>query len=331
MGQRMLNAATHVVRDIIFPPLLTALALCGAQSAGAQAYPSKPIRYIVPYSAGVLPDFVARTIAPEMAVALGQPIIVENRPSAGALVGYEYVAKQAGADGYTVASLLVQDLAILPLVVKDLRFDPQKDITPVIGLAEATLVFGSSITAPWKTLDEMVAVARANPGKFNHGGSSFNIRLSNLMVLQHLGLDLVYIPYTAGAALLQAQLTGEVHAAFLPEANAISFGDKFRVLAVTSERRLASFPNAVTTAEYGLPRIPSNSYALGAPAGVPKPIIDRLHGAASRALRQPEVRAQLEKRQLSIVEQSTEVAAKSLAEKAALYAGTAKRAGIEPQ
>lgn len=331
MGTMTSKTGMRAAKNMILLPLFATLAVCGATSAGAQAYPSKPIRYIVPYSAGVLPDFVARTIAPEMSAALGQPIIVENRPSAGALVGYEFVAKQAGADGYTVASLLVQDLAILPLVVKDLRFDPQKDITPVIGLAEATLVFGSSITAPWKTMDEMVAVARANPRKFNHGGSSFNIRLSNLMLLQHLGLDLVYIPYTAGAALLQAQLTGEVHAAFLPEANAISFGERFRVLAVTSERRLASFPNAVTTAEYGLPRIPSNSYALGAPAGVPRPIIDRLHAAASRALRQPEVRAQLEKRQLSIVEQSTEVAAKSLAEKGALYAATAKRAGIEAQ
>ena len=159
----------------------------GASVAVSQEYPSRPIRLIVATSAGTLSDLAPRVMATGMSKVLGQPVIVENRPGANSLVGFEYVAKKVPADGYTLASALVAALASLPVGAKDLPFDPLKDLPPVIVFAEGLFVFGSPAQAQWKTFVEMVAYAKANPGKLNYGSSNLNSRLLSEAVFEDRG------------------------------------------------------------------------------------------------------------------------------------------------
>lgn len=312
--------------------LISSVSVFGTGFATAQDYPTKLIKWIVPNAPGVIEDILARVIAPEMSKFLGQSIIVENKPGAESIIGYEYVAKQVPADGYTLVSVHVQGLVTLPVTVKDLRFDPLKDLPPLIVLSEARYVFGSAFRLPWKTLNELAAYAKANPGKLNYGSSNSNLRLSAEVVIRDLGLNVVHIPYKAGAAYVLALTAGdEVQMGFLNEAAAIRLGEKFRVLAVTGEQRRAPFGDVPTFAELGLTRIPSVSFSLNVPAGIPKAAFDKLYAAASRALQLPEVKARFAKLGLEIAEQTPEAAAKNLAETAKLYADIAKKVGIQPE
>ncbi len=300
-------------------------------SAFAQEFPIKPIRFIVPYSPGTAQDIIARVMAPEMTKTLGQPLVVENRTGANTLIGYEYVAKQAPADGYTIAAVLVPDLATLPVTAKELRFDPVKDLPPIIGLAEGRYLLVSAADQPWKSLSEMSAHIRANPGKLNYGSASGIGRLSVEAVLRDAGLAVVYVPYANGAAYIKALVTGEVHMGFLAVAPVKSLGEKLRVLALTGEQRDAAMPTVPTFAELGYPQLRGLSNSINAAAGIPKPAFDKLYAAASRALKEPEVRARLTNIQMEIAEQSPEVAAKRFADEARYLAEVARKAGIQPQ
>lgn len=302
-----------------------------AGGADAQQFPVKPIRIVVPNSPGSIQDTSSRLIAPYLGKNLGQAIVIENKPSTNSLLGYEYVAKQVPADGYTIACVLVPELAILPLVVKNLRFDPLKDLPPLIGYGEANLVLGTSPRRPWKTFGEIVAFGRANPGKLNYGASSPNFRLLAEAVVSGLGMEVVHVPYTGGGSYFKGLLSGDVDFGFLPESIASSFGDKFRVLATTRKRRQGPFADVPTFGEVGLANIPNNGYSFNVPVGVPRPVLDRLFIGISQTLKQPEVRASLEKLQLDLQEQSPEVAAASLAEKAALYAELAKKINLKAE
>ena len=150
----------------------TVLALCCAPQAAAQEYPNRVIRIVITYAAGGVPDIVARIVAPEMSKVLGQPVIIENKPGADTVIGFDHVARLSPADGYTVVAAMVQGLASLPLLTKDLRFDAIKDLPPFIDLTDSRLVFGSAASYPWRSLNELMANARANPGKLNYGVAS---------------------------------------------------------------------------------------------------------------------------------------------------------------
>ena len=302
-----------------------------ADSAVAQTFPVKPVKIVVPSAPGAAADILARAIAPDMSQFLGQSVFVENRTGAGSLIGFEYVARQVPADGHTGIIAAVTGLAILPLTVKDLRFDALKDLPPVIGLVEARLIFGSPAKVPWKSLGEMVTYARANPGKLNHGGSNATVRFWNDALIRGLGIDVVYIPYKESSAYFQALATGEIQMGFVAESSAITLGEKFRVLAATGERRSAASRDVPTLAELGHPRIRGVSYSLNVPAGTPKPAFEKLHAAASRALQQQDVKVRLEKLRMEIDGGPTEAAAKRLAEEAAVLAEVAKASGVQPE
>lgn len=297
----------------------------------AQEFPAKPIRFIVANTPGTLPDLVSRVMGPEMSKVLGQPVIVENKPGAQQLIGYEYVARQAPADGYTIVAISIASLASLPLTVKDLRFDPLKDLPPFMGLAEARYTFGLASQLPWKTFKELMAHAKANPGKLNYGASSPLSKLTMEAFLRDVGINVVHIPYSSTGAFLQAITSGDVHMVFLTEGSVISLGDKFRVLAVTGLQRTAAFPDVPTFAELGHSQIRSVGWSLNVRNGTPKAAIDKLYAAASQALKETEVRAVFAKMRLGIVAQPSDVAVKQLAEEAKRYAEVAKKAGIQPQ
>jgi tripartite-type tricarboxylate transporter receptor subunit TctC len=130
---------------------------------------------------------------------LGQPVVVENKPGADAIIGFEYVARQLPADGYTLVIAAVSGLATLKLTSKDLRFDPLRDLPPLTDMVEGKYVFGSSSGQPWKSFAEFVSYAKAHPGKLNYGASSTTVRMQTDALMRDLGLDTVYVPYRSGA------------------------------------------------------------------------------------------------------------------------------------
>ena len=310
--------------------LACSLGMFVAANTAAQDYPTKPIRLIVANSAGVPVDTIARIVSPEMSKFLGQPFVVENKPGAGQMIGYEYVAKQAPADGYTMVLVSVPVLATMPVERENLRFDPLKDLPPFVGLVEQRNVFGSSSKEPWTTFNELVANAKANPGKLNYGAASLLNRLIAEVLIRDLRLDVVYIPYSAAGPYVLALVSGEMHMGVAGETVVVPFGDKFKVLAVSGKERSTAYPNAPTFAELGYPQIPGLSYSLNVRGGTPSVIVDKLYAAASKAMQHSEVRAQFARLQYSIANETPEAAAKNLAEQVRLFSDIAKKIGIKP-
>ena len=306
------------------------LALASAW-ANAQEFPNKIVRIVVPNSAGTILDLLSRIMAPDMSKSLGQPVIVENKPGANNIIGLEYVAKQAPADGYTIVTSTVSVLATLPILVKDLRFDPHNDLPPLIGLVDTRSTLSASVKMPYKNFRDMVAYAKANPGKLNYGDPSPAVRLVMEIILRESGIDVVRVPYAAAGPYQQAVAGGEVQIGILGEAAVSTWGDKINVLAVTGEKRLPSLPNTPTFAELGLPQVPGQSTSMNVRAGTPKAAMDKLYAAAVYALGQSEVKAQFTKLQSDISIETPEVAARKLAQQARMFGDVAKAAGIQPQ
>ena len=311
--------------------LLGAVLLQAASWAGAQTFPSRAIRLVVPNTAGVAPDILARLIAPELAKQLGQSIIVENKPGADNIIGLEYVAKQMPADGHTLAVVVASQLALLPVVKKELRFDPLKDLPPAIGLVEGKYVFGSASNLSWKTFNELVDYAKANPGKLNYGSASPAGQISVEALMQGLGLNIVHVPYSAAGPYVIAMLVGDVHMGFVGETTIAPHGAKFRVLGVTGNVRSPIYKDAPTFAELGRPLVPGLAYTLNVRLDTPRSAMDTIYSAAARVLQQPEIREQLAKLQMEILSEDPDTAAKNLAAAARLYADIARRIGIKQQ
>ena len=319
------------MRLVAWRMLLSAV-FCVSVAAYAQDYPSKPVRFVVPYSAGSPPDVVARLLGVEMSKTLGQAIVVENKPGADTVIGYEYVARQAPADGYTVAIVPISNSAILPLIHKNLPFDPVNDLPPFVTLVEGRLVFGVSALTPWKSFEEAVASIKANPNKWNYGAPSVLLRFPMLVLVQRMGLELTYIPYPQAASNYTALMVNDVQMGFLSEASAAAtLKDKFRVLAVTGDRQSQVYPQAPTFASLGYPQLPSNAFSFSVRAGTPQPVIDKLRTAAIKALQAPDVRSKLDTMQFDIIDESADAARQRLAEQAKLFADVARKVGIEPQ
>ncbi|MBS0546449.1 MAG: tripartite tricarboxylate transporter substrate binding protein [Proteobacteria bacterium] len=312
--------------------VLLAAALCVAtvQSALAQSYPNKLIRFVVPYSPGTSPDIVARLLAEEMSKTLGQPIIVENRGGADGAIGMEYVLHQP-ADGYTVLSGITSNLAILPLTAKNLRFDPLKDLPPVIGAVEGRYVFLSPAAVPWNSFEELVAHAKAHPDKLNSGSPTPQVRMSNQELFRGLGVSITDIPYSSGGPYGTALLANEVQMGFISTSSAISFGARVKILAVTGETRRPPFNNVPTLKELGRPDLPGLSFTLNVAAGTPAPVVATLHDAAAKALALPALRKRFEDQGFDVLAESAEDATRRLADQSRFFSDAAKRAGIKPE
>jgi tripartite-type tricarboxylate transporter receptor subunit TctC len=268
-----------------------------AESALAQVYPSKPIRLIVPFAAGGGNDNVARLVGKRLADSLGQPVVIDNRPGAGGVVGAELAAK-AAADGYTLFLGGVGSHAINPNLHQKLPYDPIKDFAPVELLAQAPLVLVVHPSVPARNIAEFVAYARAHPGKLNFAsnGNGSSSQLAAVMFDSMAGVDMVHVPYKGLSPALTDLLAGEVQLMFssvvaiLPHIKA----GKVRALAVTGAKRMPSLPELPTIAESGFPGYEASSwYGILAPAGTPREIVAKLNAELSRALEQPEVRASL--------------------------------------
>lgn len=306
--------------------LVAGLAItCVATAVSAQDFPTKPVRLISAYAAGSVTDVVARVIAPEMGKVLGQPVIVENRPGADTLIGTEHVARLSPADGYTVAVAIVSGLASMPALVKDLRFDPLKELPPVIDLTDSRLVFGSASKFPWKSVQELVNEAKAKPGKLNYGVASSLTRMLMQGLVKDLGITAQPVQFTGGGPWNTALGQGTVEMGFISESAAAALSTRLRGLAITGETRSPKFPETPTFKELGMPQYNGLIISLNVRAGTPKAAFDKLHAAAAHAIQMPEVKQRLLNAGFeAITDTSTASATRRLAEQGRFFAQIAR-------
>jgi tripartite-type tricarboxylate transporter receptor subunit TctC len=277
--------------------LFATVLLCAAALAHAQPYPARPIHLIVPFPPGGGNDTVARAIAQQVGPDLGQPVVIDNRPGAGGSVGAELAAK-APPDGYTLFLAGVGSHVVNPNLHARLPYDPVRDFTPITLLATAPSVLVVNPAVPARTVAEFTAYARAHPGKLNYAsnGNGSAAQLAAAMYESMANVRMVHVPYKGIAPALTDLLSGEVQLMFgtvvalVPHIQA----GKLRALAVTSRSRSALLPDVPTLAESGVPEYEAGSwYGVMAPAGTPREIVERLHDAIVRALREPEVAKRL--------------------------------------
>ena len=275
---------------------LTLLAGCWL-GLHAQDYPVKPIRLLVPFAPGGGNDTVARAIAQQLTVALGQPVVVDNKAGAGGVVGADLAAK-AAPDGYTLFLGGVGSLAVNPHVMAKLPYDPFKDFAPIVLLASAPSVVAVNTSQPFKTIQDMTAYAKANPNKLNYAsnGNGSSAHVATVLYETMAGVDMAHIPYKGLAPAMTDLLSGQVQLMFssmvaiVPQIKA----GKLRALAVTGAKRSPLLPDVPTLAESGLTGYEAGSwYGLLAPAGTSPDIIRRINLESVKALRQMAVRETL--------------------------------------
>lgn len=274
--------------------VLSALLGCWSAESRAQSYPSKPIKIIVPYPAGGSGDLVNRVIAQKMSEVLGQPIILDFRPGAGARIGVEAAAK-APPDGYTIGFVTAAPLCVAPSLYPSLGYDPVKSFEPVILLTFAPFMVTVSASVPATTLRQLVELDKADPGKLNFAsfgaGSLLHFQGENFNTVT--GTKLVHVPYKGSSPALIALLAGEAHVIFdqLASLQLANFqSGKLRALAVAAPARLPQLPDVPTAAEAGYPEIEGSVwYGFVVPAGTPRDVVRQLNAAAQKALASREV------------------------------------------
>jgi tripartite-type tricarboxylate transporter receptor subunit TctC len=278
--------------------LALVLGFCGSlDCARAQAYPTRTITVVVPFAPGGSTSIVGRVITDKMSQLLGQGIVIDHRPGAGGTVGTKAVAK-SDPDGYTLLLGYTGTLAIGPSLYKNPGYDPRKDFAPIgmIGYAPASLVVHPSF--PAKTVAELIAYAKANPGKVNFGsaGAGTVSHITGEYFARSAGITLVHIPYKGTGPALSDLLGGHIPMAFapIPSTHANVSAGLLRALAVTGNTRTSLLPDVPTISEAGLPGFEASLYyGLVAPAGTPRPIIDLLNKELRAALASNEVKEHL--------------------------------------
>ena len=259
----------------------------------AQAWPSKPIKIIVPYSPGGTTDLLARLVAQKMSERLGQPVIVDNKPGANGMIGSDVVAK-APPDGYTLGIASPGSHAANASLYKDISYDTVKDFTPITLGVSAPMLLVVHPSLGVNNVKELIAAAKAKPGAISYasGGSGSSQHLAMEQFKMMAGIDMTHVPYKGSAASYPDLIGGSVKAEIdvVPTALPPVKGGRLKVLATGSGKRLALLPEVPTIAEAGVPGYESSSwYGFVAPAKLPKDILDKLHGEIVHALKQPDV------------------------------------------
>ena len=273
--------------------VVAALAAVCPPLAAQEAYPVKPIRWIVPYAAGGLPDTLSRVIAQRLGENLGQQIVIENRGGAGGISGSEAVAK-AAPDGYTFLVADVGQVAINQFLYAKLPYDPAKDLVPVSLIATSNLFLVANQSVPVKNFNELVALARAKPGVLNYGSSGIGSihHLSMESLKSALGLDIVHVPYKGTGQSIPALVGGDVALAYssMPSIAAYVKSGRVTVLAVSTATRSPTAPDVPTVAELGVPGYDfAPEIGLMAPTGTPGAIVARMSQEVAKAVKSPEV------------------------------------------
>jgi len=276
--------------------LVVVLALIAA-GAGAQSYPTKPIRLVVPFPAGGTTDILAREVGQRLSLSLGQSVVVDNRPGAGGNIGSELVAKSA-PDGYTLLMATVGTHAINPSLYAKMPYDHVKDFAPVVLVAGVPNVLEVTPSLPVNSVADLIKLAKEKPGQINFAssGNGTSIHLSGELFKTMAGVDMTHVPYKGSAPALTDLIGGQVQVMFdnLPSSLPQIKAGKLRAIAVTSAERAPALPNVPTIAESGLPGFEATSwFGLVAPAGTPPAIIARINADVNQWLQSPEAREKL--------------------------------------
>src|SRR6266478_1112168 len=275
--------------------LTLSLALCPALVFGQAGYPNRPVKMIVPFAPGGASDFVARIISPKLGEALGQQIVIENRPGASGNIGMEAAAK-APADGYTIYLGNIGTIAINPAVFQNLAINPQKDFTAITLVAGVPSILIANATVPANTVPELVALVKSKPGELNFAspGSSTLSRLEMERFMKLANLNIVHIPYKGGAGpAVTGMRGGETQVMFVTLSSAIGFiqAGRLNALGISTTKRIDALPQVPTMVEAGYPDMVSSSWqGVFVPAGTPRPIVDKLHAALLATMDSPEIK-----------------------------------------
>jgi tripartite-type tricarboxylate transporter receptor subunit TctC len=309
-------------------------------AAGAQAYPSRPLRLIVPFPPGGSTDILGRALGQKLAEGLAQPVVIDNRPGAGGSIGSEAAAK-AAPDGYTLMMGQLGPLAVSPGIYKNLPYDPVKSFAPVSLMAIVPSVLVVNTAQPFASAAELIAYAKKNPGKLTYGsaGTGSTSHLTTEYFKLATGTDILHVPYKGVGPMLTdligGQLTMGINGA--PAVMPHVTSGRLRALAVTSLTRVPSLPNIPTLDEAagagsGLKGFEANGwYGIVAPAGTSREIVARLNAEIRRAIDTPELRARLDAEGAIPAADSPEAFAAFIASEIARWGSVLKRAGIEPQ
>lgn len=274
--------------------LAAAVVLLALAGGAAAEYPDRPIRLVVPQAAGSATDNVSRTLAPELGKQLGQNVVVDNRPGGALTIGIDAVAK-APPDGYTIGQGPVGALAITRHMVAKLPYDIERDLQPVAIVTTGYMLLAVSPKLPIHTVKELIDYAKKNPGKLSNASSSNGSpgHVSGELFKYMTGTDIVHIPYKGGAAAIADLIAGNVELMF-ESTNSIAphvRNGRVRALAVTGTRRSISLPEVPTLIESGVPGYEVNAWSgIIAPAGLPRPILDKLNKAINAAIVAPDTR-----------------------------------------
>jgi tripartite-type tricarboxylate transporter receptor subunit TctC len=309
--------------------------MIAAFAAAAQTYPSKPIKIVVPFAPGGTSDILARAIGPHITTAWGQPVIVENRTGANGNVGADYVTKSA-PDGYTMLLSDVGALAINPSVYANMPYDPVKDFSPIVMVSYSPHVLAVHPSVPVSNVQELIAYAKANPGKMNfaNSGTGGAPHLAGVDFAARTGVQWAYIPYKGGSAAVIDVIAGNSNVLFngmLATYPSVK-GGRLKGLAVSSAERVPSAPELPTLVESGLPGFVTGSYqGLLAVAGTPRDIVTRLNVEFTRILNTAEMKEMLAKQGTEVRAGPPEALGSFIANEKARWAKVVKDAGIKAE
>ena len=284
------RAVTRACAGALFAALASSTAL-------AQAYPSKPVRWVVPFPPGGAMDVIARTLAERMTIAMGQPVVIENRPGAGGNIGSDIVAK-AAPDGHTLLIVSIGH-AVNPALYATMPFDPQKDFEPVSLLAVVPNMLVANPKLPAKNVREIIDLARTQPGKVTYAsaGNGTSIHLAGELFASMAKVDMVHVPYKGSGPAVTDLIGGQVDLMFDSITSALPHvkSGRLKAYAVTGAKRSRTVPELPTVGEAALPGYELNPwFAVFVPAKTPKPVIERLHRELVAALDQPETQKKLD-------------------------------------
>jgi tripartite-type tricarboxylate transporter receptor subunit TctC len=314
--------------------VLAVFALGFASAALAQSYPAKPIKIVIPFPPGNTMDIMTRLIGPKMTERLGQPIVAENRPGASGMLGLDFVAK-APPDGYTIAAGQGGNLTVLPHTSKNISYDPLKDFAPIAVSTTNYLGIVANPDVPFKSVAEMIAWAKANPGKLtvatNGGGGFPHLAFEHLRLMG--GFSFTHIPYKGSAAIATDVIGGQVQAAIdgITGLTPHVRSGRLRLLAITNKTRVPLWPDTPAAAET-VPGYESGGwFGYVAPAGTPRAIILKLNEEINRAMKLPDVSDKLVTAGLIVVAESPEYFGEIIRSDYAKYGKLTRDIGFQPQ
>jgi tripartite-type tricarboxylate transporter receptor subunit TctC len=318
----------HALASFLLPLSLAA----GAQPA---AYPSKPIKWVVPYTPGGITDSVTRLVTIKLQEALGQPIVIENKPGANSIIGADLVAKSA-PDGYNVLTVIAAHAANATLYAGKLPFDPVKDFTPVSLAAVAPLILTVNNDFPARDVKGLIDYAKANPGKLSFGSSGVGAaaHLTTELLKQATGIDMVHVPYKGTAPALTALMSGDIQVLVDVPSSLMSHvrGGKIRALGMFSSRRVPGAPEVPTIAEAGGPPLEGSTWVLFLmPANAPREAVNRVSSEVAKILATPEMKDRLEKLGIDAVGSTPAEAERFLEAEIAKWSKVITTAGIKAE